>query len=113
MILAGRHAAACLMRRPQQVLGPIAAAKSSGAALSRGNAGVDIELDPVEGSFEAGELVGPAVSHVRTTGSGATLGIGCVARREHWSGPTGSYCRRTSRLYTAASRQRQISGQWV
>jgi hypothetical protein len=47
--LAGRHAAACLMRRPQQVLGPIAAAKSSGAALSRGNAGVDIELDPVEG----------------------------------------------------------------
>jgi hypothetical protein len=49
VILAGRHAAACLMRRPQQVLGPIAAAKSSGAALSRGNAGVDIELDPVEG----------------------------------------------------------------
>src|SRR5580692_12029759 len=27
----------------------------------------------------------PAVSHVRTTGSGATFGIGCVARREHWS----------------------------
>jgi tetratricopeptide (TPR) repeat protein len=25
------------------------------------------------------------VSHVRTTGSGATFGIGCVAQREHWS----------------------------
>jgi hypothetical protein len=90
VILAGRHAAACLMRRPQQVLGPIAAAKSSGAALSRGNAGVDIELDPVEGSFEAGELVGPRVrihfppagSLVRTrTSCRAMMARGWIASR--------------------------------
>src|SRR5437868_5724588 len=46
------------MRRPQQVLGPMAAAKGRAAALSRRERrSIDVELDP----FEAGDLAGPGV----------------------------------------------------